>query len=400
LVFIHHSTGEGWLSPEGGGLIQALNSNNYYVHDTNYDWGPLDQDANDGSNIGSHTDIGHWYNWFLGPHRSTYLDALYINDAFGFANSDSLADPGGENLIIMFKSCFTSAQIIYGNPDDLPLPKGQRNPLYGKGVDEDTVYTVSNVKGLYRDLLEYFATRQDKLFILVTTPPCYEGAADEAMPKLRAINTWLVYHLLDNYPEKNVAVFDYYNVLTSNGGDPNTNDLGAVMGSHHRYRNGRIEHVIGSSNFLAYPSYDSSSSSWDSHPTAAGQQKAAGEFVPLLNIAYNRWKGITSSVRLHNNQVTNPASFILEQNYPNPFNPSTTIEFALPQSGFVTLKIYNVLGEEAATLVNEELTAGWYKVEWQANGLASGMYIYRLQANPSGGSREGFLATKKLMLVK
>jgi hypothetical protein len=199
LVFVHHSVGEGWLSPDMGGLIQALNSNNYYVHDTNYDWGPLDQDVNDGNGVGSHTDIGHWYNWFLGPNRSTYLNALYTNDYLtsSYTNSDSISDPGGENLIIMFKSCFTNGQNIYGNPDDLPLPKGQSNPLYGRGVDEDTVYTVSNIKGLYRDLLDYFATRQDKLFILITTPPSYEGAADDAMPKLRAINTWLVYHWLD-----------------------------------------------------------------------------------------------------------------------------------------------------------------------------------------------------------
>jgi len=295
LSFIHHSTGEDWLKPEGGNLRQVLNENNYYVTDTTYDWGPYDQDVNNGGTIGGHTDIGHWYNWFLGSHRETYLQALYTNayvsDAIG---PNTIADPGGENLIILFKSCFTSAQVIYGEPDDPPLPKGQPNPLWGKGVCDDEAcsgdrhYTVSNIKGLYRDLLDYFATRRDKLFILITTPPSHDQAVDaELAAKLRAINTWLVYHWLDEYSQKNVAVFDYSNVLTSNGGDPNTNDLGAAGGNHHRFRQGQVEHAINLRNdFLAYPSPGP-----DNHPTAAGHRKATGEFVDLLNIAVHCWQG-------------------------------------------------------------------------------------------------------------
>ena len=233
LVFIHHSTGEDWLNI--GGLREALNQNNYYVTETNYDWGPPDLDVNDGNPIGYHTDIGHWYNWFLGPHRDTYLQALYTSSYT--TGENSIPDPGGENVIIMFKSCFSSGQYILGNPEDPPLPKGQPNPLWGKGLCDDpqcsgaNYYTVSNIKGLYRDLLDYFATRQDKMFVLITTPPSHDQAVDPEMAaKLRAINNWLVYHWLDDYPYNNVFVFDYYNVLTSNGGDPNTNDLGAESG--------------------------------------------------------------------------------------------------------------------------------------------------------------------------
>ncbi len=288
LVFIHHSTGEDWLKPEGGGLYKALNDNRYYVTDTNYDWGPPDQDVQDGNPIGYHTDIGHWYNWFLGPHRDTYLQALYttehVSDAIGV---NTIPDPGGENVVILFKSCFSSAQVIYGNPDDLPLPKGQPNPLYGKDVMNDTVYTVENIKGLYRDLLDYFGTRPDKLFVLITTPPSHDQAVDaEIAARLRAINLWLVQDWLEDYPYSNVAVFDYYNVLTSSGGSPHQNDLGAASGSHHRYRDGVIEHLVGTSDFLAYPSEGP-----DNHPTAAGHQKATGEFIPLLNIFVHCWQG-------------------------------------------------------------------------------------------------------------
>jgi len=88
-----------------------------------------------------------------------------------------------------------------------------------------------------------------------------------------------------------------------------------------------------------------------------------------------------------------PTSFALEQNYPNPFNPSTIIEFSLPRSGYVVLKVYNVLGEEVATLVSEERSAGRHKVQWNASGFASGVYFYRLQV-------EGFTDAKKLVLIR
>jgi len=91
----------------------------------------------------------------------------------------------------------------------------------------------------------------------------------------------------------------------------------------------------------------------------------------------------------------------LSQSYPNPFNPSTTIEFSLPQTGFVTLKVYNILGEVVATLVNEELNVGTYTTQWNASGVASGVYLYRLQAgNPSAGSDQSFVETKKMVLLR
>jgi hypothetical protein len=96
-----------------------------------------------------------------------------------------------------------------------------------------------------------------------------------------------------------------------------------------------------------------------------------------------------------------PVKYNLYQNFPNPFNPSTTIEFALPTPGFVTLSIYNILGEKVATLVSEELTAGSYKYEWDATELTSGIYFYRIQAgDPSTGSGQGFVETKKMILLR
>ena len=95
-----------------------------------------------------------------------------------------------------------------------------------------------------------------------------------------------------------------------------------------------------------------------------------------------------------------PAGFQLFQNYPNPFNPGTTIEFALTYSGRVTLKVYNVLGQEVAVLASENMLAGKYKYDWDAGGLASGVYYYRLDAHPAASSGRGFSQTKKLLLLK
>lgn len=93
--------------------------------------------------------------------------------------------------------------------------------------------------------------------------------------------------------------------------------------------------------------------------------------------------------------VAAPTKFALDQNYPNPFNPSTSISFTLPASGNVTLQVYNVLGQVVATLLDGSLEAGMHSVTWTPVGLASGTYVYRLQAKDAG-----FTQTKMMMLTK
>jgi CubicO group peptidase (beta-lactamase class C family) len=88
-----------------------------------------------------------------------------------------------------------------------------------------------------------------------------------------------------------------------------------------------------------------------------------------------------------------PVSFSLEQNYPNPFNPSTTIKFNLPEKEFVTIKVYDVMGNEVATLINDEKPAGSLSIEFDASDLASGSYFYKLQAGNN-------ITTRKMILLK
>jgi hypothetical protein len=88
-----------------------------------------------------------------------------------------------------------------------------------------------------------------------------------------------------------------------------------------------------------------------------------------------------------------PRTFRLRQNYPNPFNPTTAIGFEIGDVGFVTLRVYDLLGHKVTTLVNTELAPGDYQVRLNAEGFASGIYFYQLKAG-------GLVETKKLMLIR
>jgi hypothetical protein len=281
LVFIHHSSGENWLNDENGGLGLALMANGYFVSDTNYDWGPEVSDL--GGPIGSFTDTGHWWTWFRGPDSGAILEALLSESEQHAPYTRLEQDPGGENQIILFKSCFPNSALD-GDPGDQPA--GEDNPL--RGLDSGSGFqTVTNAKGIYVDLLETFASRPDKLFVLITAPPLQadETTAEQAA-NARAFNRWLVEEWLTDYPLPNVAVFDFYNVLTSNGGSPDENDAGAEGGNHHRLRDGQVEYITdqgSNTSAYAYPG--------DSHPGAAGNQKATEEFLPLLDSFVRRWLG-------------------------------------------------------------------------------------------------------------
>ncbi|MCH7974318.1 MAG: T9SS type A sorting domain-containing protein [Bacteroidetes bacterium] len=93
------------------------------------------------------------------------------------------------------------------------------------------------------------------------------------------------------------------------------------------------------------------------------------------------------------NNFTQPKDFLLSQNSPNPFNPSTTIRFSIPEESFVTIKVFNTLGKEITTLINENIIVGNYEIEFIITTLPSGIYFYQLQAG-------NFVETKKMVLMK
>ena len=121
---------------------------------------------------------------------------------------------------------------------------------------------------------------------------------------------------------------------------------------------------------------------------------ANGTVVELPQLYGNEAQNALNKVMSENNEEISVVSdFSLEQNYPNPFNPSTSIKFSVPSSEFVSLKVYDVLGNEVSTLVNEQKAPGNYEVRFEAGNLASGVYIYTLKAG-------NFTQTRKLMLMK
>jgi hypothetical protein len=112
------------------------------------------------------------------------------------------------------------------------------------------------------------------------------------------------------------------------------------------------------------------------------------KFIPRRNADF----GTLTTTTVERQDVI-PKSFVLEQNFPNPFNPSTTIRYDVPSEQLVTLKVYNILGQEVRMLVNDRQTAGRYTVRMDVAGLPSGMYLYQLVG-------EGFSLVKKMVLLK
>jgi len=247
LIFIHHSCGENWLADEDGGLGMELANNNYFVSDTNYGWGP--------NSIGDATDYYNWLDWFIGPESTTILNALYAESDQNSSYSRLNSDPGGENRIILFKSCFPNSD-LGGQPNDLPM-NGEWN-------------SVSHAKFVYNQILKYFETRPDKLFVAITPPPLLSSTnADNA----REFSRWLTEDWLDdnNYPLNNVAAWDFHNVLTH-------------PDNSHNVQNGSIIYEYQNGNGTLY--YDSDG---DEHPNNSGNRKSTSQFVPMLNVFYHRW---------------------------------------------------------------------------------------------------------------
>ncbi len=120
-------------------------------------------------------------------------------------------------------------------------------------------------------------------------------------------------------------------------------------------------------------------------------QANKGGTSPVVSAYIGRYFGGTSSTEDPTDKPR--ASFRLAQNYPNPFNPTTTIGYDLPSASQVSLKVYDVVGREVATLVNEAQAAGEHTATFNGANLASGIYFYRLQAG-------NFVQTRKMLLVK
>ncbi|MBK8552644.1 MAG: T9SS type A sorting domain-containing protein [Ignavibacteria bacterium] len=117
-------------------------------------------------------------------------------------------------------------------------------------------------------------------------------------------------------------------------------------------------------------------------------------FIPQNSTQWQSFKSSLNNIVSVSSELSNiPSKFLLNQNYPNPFNPVTTISYNLPAGGFVKLKVFDILGKEIMTLVNENQVPGVHKAEFNASNLSSGIYFYRIVT-------DGFTDTKRMVLIK
>lgn len=297
--------------------------------------------------VGDKLEYKFWYE--PGTWESIDNRKLEITDAI--YNAGSYTVP-----VVYFNN--GSLSTMTANPVDVKLTCNTNGAKAANGYVFQSVKTV-HVAGSAKPLSwpgGGWPTSDSKLMIALYD----DGTHGDAVAGDKIFSTIL------NFPRFTVLDVEYkYSInfgdATDNSG-VNDNE-GSVGGNHH---------LVMESDFISCTTVDTFGLSLGQKAVLKDIQKATG-------------------VELFNN--TKPANYSLEQNYPNPFNPSTMIKFAVANSGLTTLKVYNMLGQEVATLVNDNLQAGTYTVDFNASNLNSGIYVYELR---SGAVK----IAKKMMLVK
>lgn len=144
---------------------------------------------------------------------------------------------------------------------------------------------------------------------------------------------------------------------------------------------------------------------FDSGKRGGSSVNAGDSNVEMTWIGSEKWAAVGFSINSSgitdlNDHAIIPDKIELKQNYPNPFNPATIISYSVTSKTFVTLKVFDILGKEIISLVNEEQSAGNYSINFNADRLSSGVYLYRFEATPSGSNDKGFIETRRMILIK
>ena len=213
--------------------------------------------------------------------------------------------------------------------------------------------------------------------------------------------------ILEVYPEnvpntENMDVFAGYeiqmfdpagNSMMRNGGMMGGHmEMGSKVGYQLHYTDKQMQHYGANENSMDVKYWDNLSNSW---MTVSASINTETNTVRFENSVVSNYVVLSFDKTTAVGDVSSvtPNDFSLEQNYPNPFNPTSTIKYQLPNAGFVTLKVYDVLGKEVAALVNQEQTAGSHQVNFDGSNLASGIYFYELKNG-------NYLQIKKMMILK
>lgn len=278
LVFIHHSTGGNLLADNYGELGKKLNNAGFYVSDICYGWS-----APENAGQGDNTDIGQWYSWFADEtvqannikKRDNIMNAVYTNYSWSgqYGSYTRGADPGGENEIVMIKSCFPNSHVNVANSS---TPAQFYNQVFSSPN-----HNVSNIKALYNAILPYMKSHSDKMFVIIANPSLLPTSTnnDEAA-RAREVTNWLTLSWLkdNNWENKNVYVWNYFNVLTDED-------------NHHWVVDGNVVHhtASGSANTTAY------SNNGDDHPSVTAAKKGATELSQCITVWYNTWRNWLST---------------------------------------------------------------------------------------------------------
>ncbi len=426
-VFLHHSTGANIWGPNGSSTsipqeMTAYNTLKGYSDSNavsmNEVWFP-------GSGIGNDWFDWHWIFDNLDPNNNIY---------------PFLAD----NKIVVIKSCFPSSNITgYGSPDDTS----------GSGVTYKTIY---NYKWHWRSILDIIKQHPENFFVIWTNAPLVAEATNSTEARLaNEFCTWAKDTLANgNDPvygafPPNVYVFDFFHKLAMpNGymnpayqvqsGDSHPNAAATelvapqfvqeVFDAAITYETiipveitlfeGSFEGDVVNLKWIT--ATETNNFGFEVERCELNSERQAWEKIGFVNgngtttnrVTYNFTdKNILSNryyYRLkqidmdgtyeYSNEVLIEINtlneFQLFQNYPNPFNPSTEIFYVIPKSGNITLKVYNIIGSEVATLVDGFVNAGKHSIKFNAKDFASGIYFYRMNTD------ENFISARKMLLVK
>ena len=250
------------------------------------------------------------------------------------------------------------------------------------------------------------------------------GSGSAFVTKLNSTGGALAYSTFiggNNYDYGTAIVLDdtgsaYITGYTSSSNYPTT--IGAYQTTLAGYQNAFISNLNSTGSALAYSTFIGGNS--DDLGFSIALDKGGNAYIdgatnssnfPITNGAYQTnmsGGGSTffvtklnlsraTSIQLNNSSI--PGKYELSQNYPNPFNPTTVINYALPFSSSVKIEVYNVLGENVTELLNAQKTAGYYSVNFNTTGLASGVYLYMISAKSLDGKSE-YRDTKKMVLLK
>jgi plastocyanin len=172
------------------------------------------------------------------------------------------------------------------------------------------------------------------------------------------------------------------------------NSMNVFVGDTIKWQGDFSMHPLSSTNVPAGAMvfHQASGSTFSYIVTTAGMYNYQCDFHFSVGMTGSFNASSVTSVK-HKGTSSEPVTFLLKQNFPNPFNPETIISFDIPVQAFVSIKVYNLIGQKVATLVNGNMAAGGYSKSWNAASLPSGVYIYRLQAGT-------LTAARKLVLIK